>query len=152
MLPALSILFFCSGACALVYQVLWFRMFGWVFGVTAYAAATVWASFMAGLAIGSLAAGRLADRVRHPLKWFGGAELLIGVTALATPLVLGWLPALYARVYALAPNSLPLLTVARVAMTIGVLIVPTTLMGATLPGLPRPLGRSHASLPFPGSR
>ncbi|PYR64230.1 MAG: hypothetical protein DMF91_00885 [Acidobacteria bacterium] len=131
--PALAALFFGSGASALIYQVLWLRLLGLVFGVTVYAASTVWASFMAGLAIGSLAAGRLADRVRHPLKWFGAAEVLIGVTALATPVALDWLPKLYVRVYAMAPNSLPLVTLARVAMTIGVLIVPTTLMGATLP-------------------
>jgi len=131
--PALAALFFGSGASALIYQVLWLRLLGLVFGVTVYAASTVWASFMAGLAIGSLAAGRLADRVRHPLKWFGAAEVLIGVTALATPVALDWLPKLYVRVHAMAPNSLPLVTLARVAMTIGVLIVPTTLMGATLP-------------------
>ena len=57
---ALAILFFCSGACALVYQVLWLRTLGWVFGVTVYAASAVWASFMAGLALGSGAAGLVA--------------------------------------------------------------------------------------------
>jgi hypothetical protein len=51
-------------------------MFGWVFGVTVYAASTVWASFMAGLAIGSLLAAKAADRVRRPLAWFGAAEPL----------------------------------------------------------------------------
>jgi len=65
--------------------VLWLRLLGLVFGVTTYAASTVWASFMAGLALGSMGAGRLADRVRRPLVWFGACELLIGVTALATP-------------------------------------------------------------------
>ena len=44
-------------ASALVYQVLWLRKLGLVFGVTVYAASTVWASFMFGLAIGSLFAG-----------------------------------------------------------------------------------------------
>jgi predicted membrane-bound spermidine synthase len=58
-------LFFLSGACGLVYQVLWLRLLGLVFGVTVYAASTVWASFMAGLAIGSLVGGRLGDRVRR---------------------------------------------------------------------------------------
>jgi spermidine synthase len=133
LLRALAALFFGSGVSALIYQVLWLRLLGLVFGVTVYAASTVWASFMAGLAIGSLAAGRFADRVRHPMKWFGAAEILIGLTALATPVALAWLPKVYARVYAVAPNSLPLVTLARLAMTISVLIVPTTLMGATLP-------------------
>ena len=63
-----------SGMTALIYQVLWLRLLGLVFGVTVYAASTVWASFMAGLAIGSLAAGKIADRVRNPLRWFGAAE------------------------------------------------------------------------------
>jgi hypothetical protein len=63
LLPLLALLFFCSGASALVYQVLWLRMFGWVFGVTVYAASTVWGSFMTGLAGGSLVAAALGERV-----------------------------------------------------------------------------------------
>ena len=38
LLPALLILFFCSGVSALIYQVLWLRLLGLVFGVTTYAA------------------------------------------------------------------------------------------------------------------
>ena len=63
LLPALAMLFLCSGISALIYQVLWLRLLGLVFGVTTYAASTVWASFMAGLALGSFGAGRVADRV-----------------------------------------------------------------------------------------
>ena len=70
-----------SGASALVYQVLWLRMLGWVFGVTIYAASAVFATFMAGLAIGSYAAGLAGDRVRNPLRWFGATEISIGITA-----------------------------------------------------------------------
>ena len=58
-------LLFCSGLSALVYQVLWLRLLGLVFGVTTHAATTVLASFMAGLALGSVTGGRLADRVRR---------------------------------------------------------------------------------------
>src|SRR5688572_1797428 len=127
------ILFFCSGASALVYQVLWLRKLGLVFGVTVFAASTVWASFMSGLALGSLVAGRVADRVRRPLLWFAAAEALIGVSALLTPwglaLVQGWYVALYTDL----PHNLPLLTFTRLAMTLVVLFVPTLLMGATLP-------------------
>ena len=59
--------FFLSGFSALVYQVLWMRLLALVFGVTIHAASTVLAAFMAGLALGSAAAGRVADRVRRPL-------------------------------------------------------------------------------------
>ena len=133
LLPALLILFFLSGVSALIYQVLWLRLLGLVFGVTTHAASTVWASFMAGLAIGSLVAGRLADRVRRPLVWFGICEALVGITALATPGALRWLQELYVRIYPSLPQSLPLLTMIRFAIAFSVLILPTALMGATLP-------------------
>jgi spermidine synthase len=108
-------------------------MMGWVFGVTVYAASTVWASFMAGLAVGSLAAGVIGDRVRHPLRWFGVTELLIGATALATPAILSELQKIYVALYPSLPRALPALTAARLVIALLVLIVPTTLMGATLP-------------------
>ena len=64
---------------------LWLRQLSLIFGVTIYAASTVLATFMTGLAIGSAAAGRLSDRVRCPLLWFGATEALIGLTALVLP-------------------------------------------------------------------
>ena len=133
LLPALAVLFFGSGVSALIYQVLWTRVLGWVFGVTVYAASAVWASFMAGLAIGSLAGGRIGDRTRHPLRWFAAAELLIGVTALSTPALLGWMQRAYVSAYPSLPHSLPALTVVRLGIAFTLLIVPTALMGATLP-------------------
>ena len=112
---------------------LWLRLLGLVFGVTTYAASTVWASFMAGLALGSLGAGRLADRVRRPLMWFGACELLIGATALATPQGLALLQQAYVRIYPSLPASLAVMTLARFAIAFVLLLVPTALMGATLP-------------------
>ena len=53
------LLFFLSGASALVYQVLWMRLLALVFGVTVHAASTVLAAFMAGLAFGSASPGGL---------------------------------------------------------------------------------------------
>jgi spermidine synthase len=133
LLLALALFFFCSGLSALVYQVLWLRMLGWVFGVTIYAASAVWATFMAGLAIGSYVAGVAGDRVRNPLRWFGATEILIGATALGTPWLLEALQQLYVRLYPSLPEGLAALTTARLLMAFAVLIVPTVLMGATLP-------------------
>lgn len=127
------LLFFASGASALVYQVLWLRKLGLVFGVTVYAASTVWASFMFGLAVGSLLAGYLADRVRRPLVWFGVAEALIGISAVSTPFALAWLQGVYAAVVPSLPAGLAVVTFARFLMALAVLAVPTMLMGATLP-------------------
>lgn len=133
LLALLAVFFFGSGLSALVYQVLWLRMLGWVFGVTIYAASAVWATFMAGLAGGSFAAGKAADRMRRPLAWFGVTELLIGATALATPRLLDRLQLFYTALHPALPDSLWVLTLARLAIAVALLIVPTTLMGATLP-------------------
>lgn len=134
-LAFLLVLFFCSGACGLVYQVLWLRLLSLVFGVTVYAASTVLAAFMAGLALGSAVAGRLLARVKRPLLVFGIAEILIGVSALATPAALDAASALYERLHQLAPDSLAVLTLARLMTGFVVLLAPTLLMGLTLPVL-----------------
>jgi spermidine synthase len=129
----LAVLFFGSGASALIYQVLWTRVLGWVFGVTVHAASAVWASYMAGLAIGSIVAGRVGDRIARPLRWFGGVELLIGLTALSTPIVLTLMQRVYVSAYSHLPQSVATLTLVRLLMAFALLIVPTALMGATLP-------------------
>ncbi len=133
LLPLLLVLFFASGVCALVYQVMWLRMLSLVFGVTVYAASTVLAGFMAGLGAGSLVAGRLASRISRPLVAFGVAEALVGVTAFATPFLLEALTAVWIAVHPALPTSLAVLTVIRFTVAFLLLIVPTSLMGATLP-------------------
>src|SRR5881296_560201 len=58
----LYLLFFVSGLSGLIYQVVWVREFGNVFGNTVYSAAMVVAVFMLGLGVGSYAVGAWADR------------------------------------------------------------------------------------------
>lgn len=129
----LLVLFFCSGACGLAYQVLWVRELSFVFGVTAYAASTVLAAFMSGLALGSWLAGPLLRGVRRPLAAFGVAELLIGASAFATPYALDVVTGVYRAAYAVAPDAFALQTLARFVCAFAVLLVPTALMGLTLP-------------------
>ncbi len=126
-------LFFCSGACGLAYQVLWMRQLSYVFGVTAYAASTVLAAFMTGLALGSWLAGPLLLRVKRPLRAFGAAEIVIGLSALATPAALDLASAVYRAIYAAAPDAFGLQTAARFVCAFLVLLIPTLLMGLTLP-------------------
>ena len=130
----LCLLFFVSGACSLTYQVLWLRLLALVFGVTVHAASTVLASFMAGLALGAILAERVARR-GHPLRVFAVLEAGIAVSALATPALLTVASGLYRPMSEALPDSLSLLTVARLLCSSAVLLVPTVLMGATLPVL-----------------
>ncbi|MBN1459491.1 MAG: fused MFS/spermidine synthase [Armatimonadetes bacterium] len=130
------VLFFLSGLTSLVYEVIWARKFGLVFGVTTYAVSTVLAAFFTGLAVGSYAAGRLIDRTRfHPLVVYGLMEGVIGVYALMLPLFLNLVEASYPAVYARVGESFSLFTLFRFIISFAVLVVPTTLMGATLPVL-----------------
>lgn len=82
--------FFLSGACALAYQVVWLRLAMARFGVTAPIVAIVLSVFMAGIAAGSLLAGRLARRLAAadaslPLELYGATELAIALSGLLVP-------------------------------------------------------------------
>src|SRR5215471_20460830 len=90
-----AICFFLSGATGLVYEVLWIRMLGLVFGHTVFAVTTVLTAFMAGLGLGSWAFGRLADRLRRPLRLYGLLEIGVGGFCLLVPLLLPMVARLY---------------------------------------------------------
>lgn len=116
-----------------MYQVLWTRQLGLVFGVTIQAASTVLACFMGGLALGSYVAGRWSDRLRRPLRAFAWIEVAIAVAALATPLALSAVDALFVSLTPTLESRPALTTLVRVALSALVLMVPATLMGTTYP-------------------
>ena len=130
---AILALFYLSGIAGLIYQVLWLRRLSLIFGVTVYAASTVLAAFMAGLAIGAALSGRVMRRGIAPLAAFGIAEILIGITGLLSPILLDAASAVYVALHEIAPESLSVLTIARLVCSFAILAVPTTLMGITLP-------------------
>jgi len=74
-LGAIYLLFFLSGATALVYQIVWVRSLTLVFGGSHLAVTVVLSIFMAGLAVGGYVVGRYADHVRKPLRLYGLLEL-----------------------------------------------------------------------------
>ena len=140
LLPVACLLFFGSGLAALIYQVVWLRSLSLVFGVTVHAASTVLAGFMAGLAVGSALAGRLRFGVRQSLAAFAAIELGVGATALVAIPLVTWMTGSYAALGPSLPESFTLLTMVRFVMASAALIVPTSLMGATLPVLVRATG------------
>ncbi|GIW10129.1 MAG: hypothetical protein KatS3mg061_1186 [Dehalococcoidia bacterium] len=133
-LPALlALTLFLTGASGLIYQVVWFRALGIIFGVTVQATSAVLAAFMAGLALGSLLAARLSDRLASPLRAYALAELGIGLAGFASLWAFDALQPLYRWVALQVTDALPLLTGARFVLAFLIMLVPTTLMGATLP-------------------
>src|SRR5436190_22633526 len=83
----LYLIFFLSGATGLVYEVIWVRLTGLVFGNTSHAISIVLGAFMAGLALGSWKLGQSADRTGNPLRMYGILEIGIGLSAALVPLI-----------------------------------------------------------------
>src|SRR2546426_790882 len=80
---------FLSGATALVYEVVWLRMLGLVFGHTVYAITTVLAAFMAGLGLGGFFFGRRAARVAGPIRTHGVLAIGVGISCALIPAFIG---------------------------------------------------------------
>jgi spermidine synthase len=133
----LYVVFFLSGATGLVYEVIWVRLTGLVFGNTSHAISTVLGAFMAGLALGSWKLGQKADNIANPLRMYGLLEVGIGISAALVPLVFRALDRFY---WALSPwiSSIPAAGVfVRFGASFIILLAPTFLMGGTLPVLTR---------------
>jgi spermidine synthase len=137
MMILVYILFFLSGAAALVYQVAWVRSFGLVFGGSHLAVATVLSVFMAGLALGGWWVGRRVDRRARILRFYARLELGIAASALAYVGLMAVYPTLYIPLARAVEGNPIALTAIRVLFATLAMIVPTTLMGGTLPVLAR---------------
>ncbi|GAB4345588.1 MAG: hypothetical protein Kow0099_25980 [Candidatus Abyssubacteria bacterium] len=136
----LWISFFISGACGLVYEVVWTRMLTLTFGASVFAVSAVLTAFMGGLALGSYLFGRYADRSGNPARIYAFLEIGIGAYAFALPHMLNQLEGVYLSLFTGSAPSFYVLSLIRFVMALAVLIVPTTLMGATLPMLSKYVG------------
>jgi spermidine synthase len=135
-------LFFLSGAAALVYQVVWVRSLGLIFGGSHLAVTTVLSTFMAGLALGGYLFGRYADRTARPLRLYGLLEVGIAVSVVGFVGLMKLYPSIYIPLARGIDNTDFTLSLLRVSFAVVALIVPTTLMGGTLPVLSRFVMRS----------
>ncbi|HJP33020.1 MAG TPA: fused MFS/spermidine synthase [Candidatus Latescibacteria bacterium] len=139
------LLLFASGACGLVYQVAWARVLTLVFGTTLLAVGTVLSAFMGGLALGSFLLGRWADRVRHPLRLFAILEAGVGLYAFLFPVLAGGLDEVMSWLFP-SSGSHSLYSLVRFGLSFLLLLVPTVLMGATLPAVTRTVVRQFSAV------
>ncbi|MCR4324485.1 MAG: fused MFS/spermidine synthase [Candidatus Curtissbacteria bacterium] len=140
------LLFFLSGVAGLIYEVVWSRLLVLVFGSTTNSIVAVISAFLGGLAIGSLISGKIADRLSFAklIKTYSWLELFIGLSAGATLLIIPVIKNFYS-VLSDGTQITPGILAVKFALTILVLIIPTTLMGATLPILARFLEGQYKS-------
>ncbi|MBI1292267.1 hypothetical protein GC173_13675 [bacterium] len=139
-LSLIYLCFFLSGVAGLVYQVVWAKYLALHVGSTGMSHLIVLSTFMGGLALGSFLLGRLVDRVKAPVMLFVGLELGIALFAgvLLEPLLelSRWSFVSLARSSGVQASSL-WLVVGKVAACVTVLLIPTILMGGTLPAMSR---------------
>lgn len=136
-LRVLAILFFSSGASSLIFETIFTRLLTYTFGNTAHAVSTALAAFLGGLALGAYVFGRWVDR-RPPSLWiYGGLELLVGIYCLFIPNLFALLTQTYVVLYHRLHLGPTALTSVRLGLAAVVILVPTVLMGGTLPALAR---------------
>ena len=122
-LPLVAVIFVLSGFAALVYQVAWQRALAAIYGVNMESVTVVVTAFMLGLGLGSLAGGWLADLRRIDHLWaFAGIEAAVCVYGVGSL-------ALFRFVGQLSDGGLGVVFLS----TFATVLVPTLLMGATLP-------------------
>jgi spermidine synthase len=136
-------IFVLSGAAGLIYEIVWSRQLVLVFGNTTQAVSAILAGFFGGMAIGAVLGGRIADRVRSPLRMYGVLELLLVVVVIATPLSFRLIHEAYRAVYPSIEGT-PMLVLVRLALAVLALAPATVMMGATFPALVRHFARDEA--------
>jgi len=142
----IRLLFFTSGCCGLIYEVLWAKSLDKIVGCSLYAATLVMAAFMSGLAIGSLVGGRLTRRETNGLKVYAYLEAGIGAFALLSPLVFDLISPVYVGLHGWFDVFVVWAQVLRFALCFVALVVPAALMGATLPVLTQTLDQRRSGL------
>ncbi|MEW5800353.1 MAG: fused MFS/spermidine synthase [Bacteroidota bacterium] len=153
----IALLFILSGATGLVYQIVWFKYLSLFLGNTTYAQTIVLATFMGGLAIGAALWGRRADNIHKPVMLYAILELGIAAYCFFFPNILGVVKSVFFDVVIslnMEVGSASLLFLKLIVSAL-MLLVPTILMGGTLPVLVKGItnrieesGRSVAILYF----
>src|SRR5262245_31118669 len=127
------VLFGFSGACALVFEITWTRVFALVFGSSVYSFAVVLASYLLALALGSLVlGGRLAES-RNPWLAFGLLQAGVGAGAAVGLWLLPELPKLFLSALFARRDNIAVLYVVLAAVTSLVTFLPCLAFGALFP-------------------
>lgn len=126
-------LFFGSGCAALIYEIVWVQLLELVIGSTGVSLGILLGTFMGGLCLGSLLLPRFISPSWHPLRVYAVLEAGIGVLGVLVLLAVPIAGRLYAANVAPGLGGILL----RGATCAALLLLPTILMGATLPAIAR---------------
>lgn len=133
----IMLIYFCSGLCSLIDEVVWVRLLKLTLGNTVYASSIVVSMFMGGLALGALVMSRYADRTAKPLRLYALLEVIATASALSLPWLLKLADKAYGWYYGSVGPSPTHLLIVQVVVSAGILLLPAMVMGSTLPLLGR---------------
>lgn len=135
MTALIGFLFLLSGAIGLGYEIVWIKILALHFGNSAWSISAVVAAFMAGLGVGSWWAGRKIRRIQNPLRVYAWLELCIAAFGVLSIPVFENVDRLLGPLYLALENHFYVFVFVRLIFAFVILIVPTFLMGASLPVL-----------------
>ena len=142
--------FFLSGMAALLYETVWLRQFSILLGTTDQSLAVTLSSYMLGLAIGSWIGARVKHRIRNPMRVYGLLELGIAITAVLVPVATGVMQSLQTWFFTRAEHVIeagdPAYLLFGFVCVFCIVVLPTAMMGATLPILAGYVVRCNAHL------
>jgi spermidine synthase len=133
----LVLVYLFSGICSLIDEVVWLRLLKLIIGNTVYASSVVVSVFMGGLAIGAALSARYCDRFKRPLRAYAIIELTVTTTVLLSPSALRLADMFYVWLWRTYHPTQGLLIFWQALLSALILLVPTILMGSTLPLLAR---------------
>ena len=131
------VVFFLSGFAALLYQIVWQRALYSIYGINVESVTMIVTAFMLGLGVGSLAGGVVSKDPKRPvLLLFSLVELGIGLFGSVSLSVF----------HAVGEATLAMSALATFVVTFLLVLVPTLLMGSTLPLLVAHLVRANKNV------
>ena len=142
---SMQVIFFLSGAGALVFENVWFSELGLVVGNSVWSAALVTGAFMAGLAIGNSLAIALASRLSNLVRVYGYLEVAAAISGALLVLVFPVLPVVFAPLFAPFLDHAAMLNPLRLGIAFASMVIPAAALGATLPMLAKPLAAASGS-------
>ena len=133
----IMLIYFLSGACSLIDEVVWVRLLKLTLGNTVYASSIVVSVFMGGLALGAFIMSRYSDRINRRLRLYALLETLVTISAFAIPLALRATDKIYVWFFRSYHPDNSLILIVQVIFSGVILLVPSIIMGSTLPLLGR---------------
>ncbi|MEW5807741.1 MAG: fused MFS/spermidine synthase [Acidobacteriota bacterium] len=126
-------LFAISGFLALVYEVGWTRVLSLTIGSSVYSFTIILATFLLGIALGSLIIARKAEKMKRPVLIFGILEVILGISTLAGTFFFYYIPQFFAVIIYKSHFNVKLIVAGEFLLSALISFIPCLIMGLLFP-------------------